>query len=92
MTDFDHLRERMVRDQIALRGVKSPHVLRAIGSVPREAFVSADLAEFAYADTPLAGLAHVVLPMAMFMEKDGTFYCCSHCAEQSGVTGLRDRA
>ena len=27
----------------------------------------------AYADTPLAGLAHVVLPMAMSMEKDGAF-------------------
>ncbi|MGH2614498.1 MAG: molybdopterin-dependent oxidoreductase [Thermomicrobiales bacterium] len=26
-----------------------------------------------YADTPLAKLAHVVLPMAMAMEKDGTF-------------------
>jgi predicted molibdopterin-dependent oxidoreductase YjgC len=26
-----------------------------------------------YADTPLAELAHVVLPMAMAMEKDGTF-------------------
>ena len=26
-----------------------------------------------YADTPLAKLAHVVLPMAMSMEKDGTF-------------------
>jgi hypothetical protein len=26
------------------------------------------------------------------LEKDGTFYCCDHCAEQSGVTELRDRA
>jgi hypothetical protein len=25
-------------------------------------------------------------------EKDGAIYCCSHCAEQAGVTGLRDRA
>jgi hypothetical protein len=24
-------------------------------------------------------------------EKDGTFYCCDHCAEKSGVKGLRDR-
>jgi hypothetical protein len=25
------------------------------------------------------------------LEKDGTFYCCDHCAEKSGVKGLRDR-
>ena len=26
------------------------------------------------------------------LERDGTFFCCEHCAEQRGVTGLRDRA
>jgi hypothetical protein len=26
------------------------------------------------------------------MEKDGRMFCCDHCAEQSGVTQLRDRA
>ncbi|MEX2283607.1 MAG: hypothetical protein WEE89_14075 [Gemmatimonadota bacterium] len=25
------------------------------------------------------------------VEKDGTFYCCVHCAEKSGVHQLRDR-
>jgi hypothetical protein len=25
------------------------------------------------------------------LEKDGTFFCCEHCAEMQGVTGLRDR-
>jgi hypothetical protein len=25
------------------------------------------------------------------LEDDGTFFCCDHCAEQAGVTGLRDR-
>lgn len=25
------------------------------------------------------------------LEADGTFYCCDHCAEKEGVTGLRDR-
>ncbi|MEQ8936929.1 MAG: hypothetical protein RIE56_14155, partial [Amphiplicatus sp.] len=25
------------------------------------------------------------------LEADGVFYCCDHCAEKSGVTGLRDR-
>jgi hypothetical protein len=25
------------------------------------------------------------------LEKDGTFFCCDHCAERHGVTELRDR-
>jgi phage terminase large subunit GpA-like protein len=25
------------------------------------------------------------------LEKTGTFFCCEHCAESEGVTGLRDR-
>lgn len=25
------------------------------------------------------------------LEANGTFYCCDHCAEHKGVTGLRDR-
>ncbi len=25
------------------------------------------------------------------VEKNGTIYCCAHCAEQSGAEGLRDR-
>ena len=24
------------------------------------------------------------------LEADGRFFCCDHCAEKSGVTGLRD--
>ncbi len=26
------------------------------------------------------------------VEADGSIYCCAHCAEQSSVTGLKDRA
>ncbi len=26
------------------------------------------------------------------VEKDNVIYCCAHCAEQKGVTELRDRA
>lgn len=26
------------------------------------------------------------------LEKGGTYFCCDHCAEQQGVTELRDRA
>ena len=25
------------------------------------------------------------------LEKEGTFFCCEHCAEVKGVIGLRDR-
>jgi hypothetical protein len=25
------------------------------------------------------------------LEKNGTFFCCAHCAEQKGVEELRDR-
>jgi phage terminase large subunit GpA-like protein len=26
------------------------------------------------------------------LEKDGTYYCCDHCAQKEGVTDLRDRS
>ena len=26
------------------------------------------------------------------VEADGAIYCCAHCARESGVSGLRDRA
>jgi protein-L-isoaspartate(D-aspartate) O-methyltransferase len=50
---MDVERERMVREQIAARGVRDRAVLDAMRSVPREAFLPPKLAEFAYADTPL---------------------------------------
>ena len=25
------------------------------------------------------------------VEADGAYYCCAHCAEEAGVSGLRDR-
>ena len=43
----------MVERQIARRGIRDKRVLEALSEVPREAFVSDELAEFAYADTPL---------------------------------------
>ncbi len=53
MFDLSHVRERMVRTQIAARGVQDPAVLEAMRSVPREAFLPPELEEFAYADAPL---------------------------------------
>ena len=53
MADFARLREAMVDRQIAARGVRTPAVLDAMRSVPREAFVPEAMREFAYDDAPL---------------------------------------
>jgi protein-L-isoaspartate(D-aspartate) O-methyltransferase len=53
MTDFETRRDRMVADQLKARGIRDPEVLRAMGEVPREAFVPDDLADLAYEDGPL---------------------------------------
>ncbi len=46
-------RQRMVSRDLAGRGIHDRRVLDAMAEVPREAFLSAALAEFAYEDTPL---------------------------------------
>ena len=46
-------RATMVATQIAARGVTDPAVLAAMRTVPREAFVRLELAEWAYDDIPL---------------------------------------
>lgn len=46
-------RRAMVREQLEERGLRSPRVLEAMGRVPREKFVAAHLADFAYDDGPL---------------------------------------
>jgi protein-L-isoaspartate(D-aspartate) O-methyltransferase len=53
VTDASKRRQVMVEQHIAARGVRSAAVLRAMGNVPREAFLPGDLREFAYEDTPL---------------------------------------
>ncbi|HSQ00997.1 MAG TPA: protein-L-isoaspartate(D-aspartate) O-methyltransferase [Candidatus Dormibacteraeota bacterium] len=45
-------RDRML-GQLRARGVDDPAVLAAMREVPREAFIAAELAEFAYEDAPL---------------------------------------
>jgi protein-L-isoaspartate(D-aspartate) O-methyltransferase len=50
---FQHERDRMVEVQIAGRGIRDAHVLRAMGVVPRERFVDERLAPQAYDDGPL---------------------------------------
>ena len=53
MLDVVQARERMVERQIARRGVSDPLVLGAMRAVPREAFVTPGLEEFAYEDSAL---------------------------------------
>ena len=54
-------RALMVERDICARGVRDPRVLAALASVPCEAFLPPELAEFAYEDRPLpieAGQTH----------------------------------
>jgi protein-L-isoaspartate(D-aspartate) O-methyltransferase len=51
--DYDSARERMVREQIAARGITDPRVLAALRAVPRERFVDPASADQAYEDRPL---------------------------------------
>ena len=53
MTAFTALRSAMVERQIISRGVRTPLVLEAMRTVPREAFLPQSLQEFAYDDSPL---------------------------------------
>ena len=46
-------RDAMVERQLQSRGIAEPSILEAFRVVPREAFVSADLAHLAYEDHPL---------------------------------------
>jgi protein-L-isoaspartate(D-aspartate) O-methyltransferase len=53
MPDFAAARALMVQRQLASRGVRDQRVLKAMGHVPREAFVPESLAQDAYADGAL---------------------------------------
>ena len=46
-------RSRMIREQIASRGIKNPAVLRVMGEIPRHLFVPANVREQAYEDRPV---------------------------------------
>ncbi|MDQ2078227.1 protein-L-isoaspartate(D-aspartate) O-methyltransferase [Marinimicrobium sp. ABcell2] len=50
---YNRQREAMVNQQVVQRGIHSPPVIEALRKVPREAFISDALREFAYDDTPL---------------------------------------
>ncbi|MBW8759367.1 MAG: protein-L-isoaspartate(D-aspartate) O-methyltransferase [Burkholderiales bacterium] len=50
---FQSERDGMVERQLVARGIRDPHVLRAMRTVPRERFVDERMAPFAYDDSPL---------------------------------------
>lgn len=51
--DYSELREKMIRSQLAARGIQDPAVLEAMGTVPREIFIPANKRQYAYADSAL---------------------------------------
>jgi protein-L-isoaspartate(D-aspartate) O-methyltransferase len=53
MTNYAAEREAMVERQLRRRGITEPQILDAFRAVPREAFVSEDVAHLAYGDHPL---------------------------------------
>lgn len=50
---MEEKREEMIARQLAGRGIRDANVLAAMRTVPREAFVSSDYANYAYDDGPL---------------------------------------
>jgi len=51
--NFERLRKKMVETQLIPRGIKDKKIIEAFLIVPREKFVSENLKESAYDDTPL---------------------------------------
>ena len=53
MKNFSQLRNDMINEQLIARGITDKQVIKAIRDVPREEFVSLDLKDMAYNDSPL---------------------------------------
>ena len=51
--NFESQRERLVDNELRMLGIRDEAVLRAMRSVPREAFVAQEICEFAYRNAPL---------------------------------------
>ena len=48
--DFEAQRQKMVREQIARRGIRDQRLLEAMGTIPRHEFLPPDQRTWAYAD------------------------------------------
>jgi protein-L-isoaspartate(D-aspartate) O-methyltransferase len=53
MFKYSNAREKMVDEQLVLRGISDSRVLAAMGKVPRDRFVGKDQKHLAFADRPL---------------------------------------
>jgi protein-L-isoaspartate(D-aspartate) O-methyltransferase len=53
LNPYKFQRENMIREQIKTRGIKDPDVLKAMGAIPREKFISEDFKSYAYHDGSL---------------------------------------
>jgi protein-L-isoaspartate(D-aspartate) O-methyltransferase len=53
VADLAPRRERMVKEQLMSRGIRDERVLAAMGKVPREEFVPAEMRAASYSDQPL---------------------------------------
>ncbi len=53
MTNFASQRANMVQRQLVDRGIRDPWVLKALGTLPREKFISPGLNKNAYSDSPV---------------------------------------
>jgi protein-L-isoaspartate(D-aspartate) O-methyltransferase len=51
--DYEEARDRMVRSQLAARGIKNVKVLDAMKKIPRHVFVPESMLSHAYSDEPL---------------------------------------
>ena len=76
--EMEAARARMVREQIAARGVRDPRVLAAMARVPRHRFLDPSQARHAYLDQPLPigrgqtiSQPYIVAFMAEALELDG---------------------
>ena len=77
--DFEALREAMVNDQIAARGVRHEGVLQAMRLIPRHLFVPEDRMPSAYEDRPLPigngqtiSQPYIVAYMTEILQPDGS--------------------
>ncbi|GMM92272.1 protein-L-isoaspartate(D-aspartate) O-methyltransferase [Qipengyuania sp. MTN3-11] len=78
---FHARRKRMVRKQIAARGIRDEAILSAFAEVPREIFIDTGMEEFAYEDTALPILSGQTISQPYIVA----------CMMEAGEVGAGDR-
>ena len=95
--EYALMRKRMVEEQIAARGIRTPRVLAVMGSVLRHCFISPEDLVWAYADGPLPigfgqtiSQPYIVALMTELLELEATnrvLEVGSGCGYQAAVLG-----